>query len=86
MENQNRIKTSLPKGQYITYHVPKNASAALTFYTISKYSSIADSETLHRLLIGTRFKRSVARADSAPGSGTQLGNVFRELMGPGVVA
>ena len=44
MENQNRIKTGLPKEQYITYHVPKNAGAALTFDTISK---------VHRLQIGT---------------------------------
>ena len=53
MENQNLIKTGLPKEQYITYHVPKNARAALTFNTISKNSSIADSEKVHRLQIGT---------------------------------
>ena len=31
------------KEQYIIYHVPKNTSAALTFNTISKSSSIAGS-------------------------------------------
>ena len=47
------MKTGLPKEHYITYNVPKNASAALTFDTISKSSSIADSEKVHRLQIGT---------------------------------
>ena len=53
MENQNLIKTGLPKEQYITYQVPKNASAALTFDKISKSSLNADSEKVHGLQIGT---------------------------------
>ena len=53
INTQIMIKTGLPKEQYITYHVPKNASAALAFDTISQISSIADSEKVHRLQIGT---------------------------------
>ena len=53
MKNQTPIKKGLPNEQYITYHVPKNASAALAFDTISQISSIADSENVHRLQTGT---------------------------------
>ena len=47
------MKTGLPKEQYITYNVPKNAISALTFDIISKGSLIADSEKVHPLQIGT---------------------------------
>ena len=70
INTQIMIKTGLPKEQYITYHVQKNASAALTFNTIYKSSLIADSMFINcRFYCGTnRFNRSVAPADSAPGS------------------
>ena len=93
MENQNQIKsygikTGLPKEQFITYDVPTNASAALTFNTISKSSSIADSEKVHWLQIGTVapiILRGVLPVLICSRQWKWQPNVFRELLGSGVV-